>query len=357
MRRLGADLMLIDHGELMAWAIGYSVSLTDYRCVVVPVEGEPWIVLRALDAEPCREEGVVADIVGFADDDDARDIVAESLMVRGHAAATIAIDHTSYGMDLATFAALRERLPRVRWVDSGSLSDRLRRCKDEAEIEHLRTAAGIADMAMLRVAGGLSVGDSARKAAAEAARVFLLEGADSGDTGPIVKAVGDSGFLHARRLDEPLGDGDVLHVELVPKVAHYSARLMRPILVGDDRHGVEAVLARLVEIQDRQFAAMRPGMPAAEADRIAREGVLQAGLRDRYDNVTGYSLGLYTRTPRTSDFSYAFHPAATWALETGMVFHMYLSAAGVAISETVVIREHGIERLTRSPRRLLRAMG
>ncbi|WP_206019109.1 M24 family metallopeptidase [Salinicola acroporae] len=357
LERLGGDVMLIDHGELMAWTIGYSVSLTDYRCVIVPREGEPWVVLRELDVESCREQGVAHDVVEYADDQDAREAVASSLLARGHAASRIAIDYISYGLDLATHAALRERLPDASWMDCGALSDGLRRCKDEAEIEHLRLASGIADRAMQAVAAKLTVGDSARQASAHAAYRFLLDGADSGDTGPIVKAVGDSGFLHARRLDEPLVDGDVLHVELIPKVNHYSARLMRPILIGEDRHDMAGICETLVAIQDRQFTAMRPGALAADVDGIAREGVLEAGLRERYNNVTGYSLGLYTRTPRTSDFSYAFHPAATWILEPGMVFHMYLSAVGVAISETVVVRPHGVERLTHSPRRLLRATG
>ncbi|WP_136068800.1 M24 family metallopeptidase [Modicisalibacter radicis] len=356
LRRIGADLMLIDHGELMAWAIGYSVSQTDYRCVAVPVDGVPWMVLRALDVEPCREEGVLEDVVGYADDCDALDVVAASLVKRGQGAAVVALDYTSYGMDLATFVGLRERLPGVRWIDSGGLSDGLRRCKEDAEIERLQCAAAIADGAMGRLVRRLKAGDTARDAAAMAAGFFLRQGADSGDTGPIVKAVGDSGFLHARRLDEPLASGDVLHVELIPKVAHYSARLMRPILIGEDRRGVAAICRQLIEIQDRQFAAMRPGAVARDVDRIARQGVLEAGLRHRFDNVTGYSLGLYTRTPRTSDFSCAFQPAAQWVLEAGMVFHMYLSAAGVAISETVVVRSGGIERLTQTPRRLLHGL-
>jgi Xaa-Pro dipeptidase len=36
-----------------------------------------------------------------------------------------------------------------------------------------------------------------------------------------------------------------------------------------------------------------------------------------------------------------------------MVFHMYASAAGASFSETVLIGEHGPERLTHLPRRLI----
>ena len=36
-----------------------------------------------------------------------------------------------------------------------------------------------------------------------------------------------------------------------------------------------------------------------------------------------------------------------------MVFHMYVSAAGLGFSETVVVETEGCRRLTASPRRLL----
>ncbi len=81
--------------------------------------------------------------------------------------------------------------------------------------------------------------------------------------------------------------------------------------------------------------------------------MLAEGLRPVYDNVTGYTLGLYGRTPRTSDFSRVFLPNARWRLEQGMVFHMYVSAGGLGFSETVVVEAEGGRRLTATPRRLL----
>jgi Xaa-Pro dipeptidase len=84
-----------------------------------------------------------------------------------------------------------------------------------------------------------------------------------------------------------------------------------------------------------------------------RDGALAAKLRDRYDNATGYTLGYYAPwSPRTSDFTRLFVPTARWALEAGMVFHMYVSAQGIAFSETVVVTDGGAERLTQTERAL-----
>ncbi len=348
----GVDLLLIDHAELLAWATGYTVSETMYRAALIPAAGMPWFVLRALDAEPCRQASWIRDIVGFPDSADPHAAVAGTIRARGFGAARIGLDFHSYGCSAHSLDRLHGLLPRATMVDLARISDTLRAVKSAPEIALLARAAGIADETMALVARAARLGITPRDAAAIAAASFLRLGADSGETGPIVRAAGNNEFLHGRMGDDALDRGDVLHVELIPKVGNYGARLMRPIVIGGASPAQAAVAERLIALQDRQIAMMRPGMPAAEVDAVLRQGVLAAGLRPDYDNVTGYALGLYARTPRTSDFSWCFLPNADWRLEAGMVFHMYASAQGLGISETVVVEPAGGRRLTRAPRRL-----
>ncbi len=353
MAEAGAELLLVDHAEFLAWLTGYTVSETMYRAAFLPREGEPWFVLRELDAGPCRNACWFSDIVGFPDTAEPQAVMAEELRRRGFAKARIGADHASYGFTAATrdrFAAL---LPDARFVDLQRASDLLRAVKSPAEIALIAEAAGIADKAMAAIAAQARPGLSPRAAAAIAAASFLENGADTGETGPIVPGVGDHEFLHGVMTADPLADGDILHVELIPKRRNYGARLMRPVLIGADRRGLSPLAERLVALQDRQFAAMRPGTLACEVDAVLREAVLAEGLRPAYDNVTGYTLGLYGRTPRTSDFSRVFLPDACWRLEEGMVFHMYVSAAGLGFSETVVVEAGGGRRLTATPRAML----
>jgi Xaa-Pro dipeptidase len=129
---------------------------------------------------------------------------------------------------------------------------------------------------------------------------------------------------------------------------------MRCVSLGEPSPELAEGASILAEIQDRQIAAMVPGALASEVDAILRQGVLQAGLRPSYDNITGYTLGLYAPAgPRTSDFTRIFTPVSNWRIEAGMVFHMYASAAGASFSETVGITEDGPECLTKFPRSLI----
>jgi Xaa-Pro dipeptidase len=351
--RCGVGLALFDEIEAMTWLSGYGNSENRWRCVGVPLEGEPFFLIRALDSGPCRRRCWIDDIPTFRDWEDPFAVLARTLDARGLAGARIGLDFNSYCMPLARFERLRAALPQAEFVDLGPIVWELRLRKSVAELDILRRAAAIADEVMRRTAAACVAGASQREAARVAVASYVELGADPGPPGPI--SAGRSwDFLHAQLEDAPLAEGDVVHIELTPRIAGYSARLMRCVAIG--RPSIELVSAaeNLAEIQDRQIAAMRPGAVAGDVDAILREGVLAAGLRDSYDNITGYTLGLYAQAgPRTSDFTRIFHPGADWQLEPGMLFHMYASAARVSFSETVLVTECGAERLTTLPRTLI----
>lgn len=352
----GCDAFLADHAELIAWISGYTVSETLYRAVIVPMDGAPCFVLRSIDAGPCRSGVWFDEVATFDDHEDPHGAVANALAAHGFAGARIGVDPMSYGHTAATAQRLAKLLPDARFVPMPGLSDRLRACKFADEIDAIATAAAIADRCMLGLEGHVPPGRTVREVAAAAAAAQLWLGADDGGPGPMLVSGGNGSgshvdFLHGSGLDRTLLPGDILHVELTPRVGNYGARLMRPVFVGDPPAGARESFQQLAEIQDRQIAAMRPGAAARDVDALLRTAVLDAGLRADYGNVTGYAMGLYARTPRPSDFSQSFHPGADFDLHPGQVFHMYASVRGVAVSETVLVTEGAPRLLTTCPRR------
>jgi Xaa-Pro aminopeptidase len=347
------DVALFDEIEAMTWLSGFGNSENRWRCVGVPLEGEPFFLIRALDASPCRQRTWITDVPTFRDWEDPMPVLALALAKRGLQGARIGLDFGSYCMPVARFSRLREALPDAQFVDLGNVIWELRLTKSPAEIALLRRAAGVADQAMVRAAAACVCGASQRDAAKAAAAAFIELGADPSPPGPISAGRGWD-FLHGHLEDRPLAEGDVVHIELTPRVSGYSARLMRCAVVGMPSKELENAAALLSGLQDRQIAAMRPGAIAEDVDAILRHGVIESGLRASFDNISGYTLGFYSHAgPRTSDFTRIFHPGATWRLEPQMVFHMYASAQGASFSETVLVTDQGPERLTRLPRTLI----
>ena len=107
----------------------------------------------------------------------------------------------------------------------------------------------------------------------------------------------------------------------------------------------------LLKALDEGIAMMRPGADAGEIDKVLREPVLDAGLRESYHHRVGYTLGL-TYPPTSGEYIRQFMAGSSWRLEAGQVFHMLLIAAGIGFSETVLVTDDGPELLTHFERRL-----
>lgn len=350
------DLMLLDDIEILAYFTGYERSISYYRACLVPVSGDPVMVLRSLDTAPFLETSWLADCVGYADTEDAVEVLARVIQEKWGGRAAVGIDFGSHGLTIDAFRRIRTALPNTKFVAMTGIPWELRLIKSPAEIQHLSQAASIADQTMLEITTMARPGMSGRDLSAHAARRYIELGALPGHVGPVTYGKG-WGFLHGQLHDTALEPGDILHLELVPRFRGYSARLMRSVVMGQPSPQQQQAARLLIDLQDRQLAAMTPGARACEVDAVLRQGVLQAGLRDSYDNITGYTLGYYSQQPvRSSDFTRVFSPREDWLLEAGMVFHMYTSAQGLAFSETVHVGTEGARRLTRLDRKLYAAL-
>ena len=131
----------------------------------------------------------------------------------------------------------------------------------------------------------------------------------------------------------------------------YHARFMRPIKVGSASADDQVLAERLIEIQDAALAQVAPGVPETVPDEIYRQGVLEAGLAERYTNRTFYFIGLMLAP--TGGEKLDASPEATWDFEAGMTLHTYVLARDFGMSETILITDSGYERLTHFPRELI----
>jgi Xaa-Pro dipeptidase len=225
----------------------------------------------------------------------------------------------------------------------------MRFVKSPAEIALQRRAARAAEAGMQAAIDSARPGASEREMAAEICAAMIRAGSDL--PGPGVLSSGERALhLHGGYSDRVLARGDIVQVETTPCVRHYHARFMRPIRVAEASAEDHRIVAQLIAIQDRALAEVRPGVAAAVPDRVYREGVLAAGLRETYTNKTFYSVGLMLAPTGGERLEAA--PGCSWTFQAGMVFHTYVLARGFGMSETILVTEGGHEKLTAFPRRL-----
>ena len=354
MRTRKLDAVILDDSEATAYFLGYDTSLSFYRAAVVMESGEAFFVLRTLDTGPMSERSWVKDIVGHADWEDPIAALADKLRQVGLSEKRIGIDLSSHALTVKTFQRMVAALPGVEFCDLENLPWTLRLIKSDAEVVKIRRACEIGDSIIREIVKLTGPDMTERHLAGIAADVSLQMGGDPGHPGIFgMRRGGDLNGLHGHLHDDCFEGNEVLHLEINPRFDGYGARMMRTLTLGEPPGDVRRAVSTMIELQDAQLAAMKPGTLASDIDRIARDGALEAGLRSDYHNVTGYTMGYYPDyMVRASDFTRVFLPTSDWELRPGMVFHMYMAAAGVGLSETVLVTSAGVERLTKLDRKL-----
>ena len=215
LRSAGVDVALFDEIEAMTWLSGYGNSENRWRCVGIPVEDEPFFLIRALDAGPCRERTWIDDVLTFRDWDDPMPVLAAPAAIpRPASGARIGLDFGSYCMPVGALRALARRRCRGRdFVDLGPVVAELRLIKSPAEIALLRRAAAIADEAMRRRRGVRAGGRIAARRAKVRRRPLRRARRRSRSARPDLRRArgGTSCMRHLAR--RPLAEGDVVHIE------------------------------------------------------------------------------------------------------------------------------------------------
>src|SRR5438309_3247481 len=220
MQERGAEVVLVDEAEHLAYLTGFDRSATRYQACAIPLEGDPVTFLRALDEPSFLERSWLTDHVTVADWEDPVVVIARELAHRGWANRRIGLELDSNYLTVRRWQTLTAALPAASFVDFGEVLRELRLHKSSEEIALLRRAASIADRAMAAAVAAAGEGRNEREAAAAASRVFLELGADTGRAGVItsgLRATSLHGLLGSHRLER----GDLLHMELVPQVHGY----------------------------------------------------------------------------------------------------------------------------------------
>src|SRR5207249_8756096 len=102
--------------------------------------------------------------------------------------------------------------------------------------------------AMAAAVAAAGEGRNEREAAAAASRTFLELGADTPRVG-VITSGGRAASLHGGLGSHRLERGDLLHMELVPQVHGYSARIMRPTVIDAPSQARIDAARVLVELQ------------------------------------------------------------------------------------------------------------
>ena len=353
----GLDGMLLFKQESMYWLTGYDTfGYCFFQCLVLRADGRLALLTRAPDLRQARHTSILADVRVWVDREDADPALElrELLRELGLTGRRLGVEYETHGLTAAGGKRLDAALDGFcHLMDASLLVSRLRLMKSEAELAHVRRAAGLADAALQAAI------DHAHPGADEGvilARMHdaVFEGGGDYPGNPFIIGSGPGALLcryfSGRRRLDPV---DQLTLEFAGVHRQYHACLMRTLLVGEASPRHRELFDAAAEALQACEARLVPGRTMGEVFAAHALVFDRRGLAEHRLNACGYSLGaVYAPSWMDCPMFYAGNPVE---LAPGMVFflHMILmdSAAGKAmcLGRTSVVGERGPEPLSRAP--------
>ncbi|GAB4429426.1 MAG: aminopeptidase P family protein [Chloroflexi bacterium OHK40] len=277
-------------------------------------------------------------------------VLAEATRELGLATLAFEAEHTS----VAEHGRLSDALGGgVALLPADGLVEGLREQKDEAELVALQRAIAITDQALATVLPQLTPATTERQAA------WLLEvamregGAEALSFPPIVASGPHAALPHWQPVDEPLGAGRPIVIDMGARFGGYHADLTRTVVLGEPDGRFEAIYGLVLAAQQRAIAGLRAGLRTDEADALARDHIAAAGHGEHFTHGLGHGVGLNIH--EGPGLRRAAPGGQGTPLRAGMVTSVepgvYIEGwGGVRIEDLVLITADGCEVLSRAPK-------
>ena len=353
------DLYLTSGAENIFYLCGQQTpGYYTFQCLAVPLRGRPFLVLRGLEAFNARANTYLSPIVGYADDANPADAVAEVPIARGFKGKRIAVDRNAWFLTVNLYERLKRKLGRN--VDGSGLAEGLRRVKSSRELASMERAGKINDAGMAAGLAAVQAGSNENDVAAAILQASVAAGSEYFGMEPFVSSGPRSGHPHSTWRRRRLRGGDIVILETAGCFRRYHAALFRTAALGRVPRRARRMYGVCLEALDAGIAAVKPGNTCASVHQAVQEVIDAHGETAGYRKRTGYSLGISFAPDWGEGNILSLYRGVEVPLEPGMVFHMPITLRDyakftVAVSESVVVTARGRKTLSRIPRDLVEA--
>ena len=235
---------------------------------------------------------------------------------------------------------LMERLEGLRCVVASDCVDAVRAVKDQEEQEKMAAASALNDRCMEELKNWFHAGMTERECVEHISGLYRSYGASGVSFQPIVAFGAHAADPHYASGDTVVQEGDCILVDTGCVLDGYCSDMTRTYYFHSVTERERQIYALVREANALAEAAIRPGVPLREIDRIAREHIAAAGYGDYFTHRLGHFIGIQCH--ESGDVS------ATTGLvaEEGMCFSIepgvYLPGeTGVRIEDLVLVTADG----------------
>ncbi|XKM43754.1 M24 family metallopeptidase (plasmid) [Rhizobium ruizarguesonis] len=353
----GHGALIVTVPENIYWLTGrQTAGYFAFQALIMPVEGEPTLLVRQLELVGSVANTWIDDIVAYQDGEDPASALAQILFLREIARPAIELAGWFLPPVLAQRIAAQTGVEAI--PDGSAILAPLRVVKSSAELQAIRSAATYAQEGLAAGISACRVGTDENAIAAAMLDAATRAGSEVMAMEPLVSSGPRSGLPHMTWRRRQLKAGDPVFLELAGSHARYHAALMRTVWIGqppvEARRMMDCSLAAL----DAALSEIRPGVPCSAPHEAAQRVIDAAGYTAAFRKRIGYSMGVAFAPDWGEGGILSLFSGVERIMEPGMVFHLpaTLRSYGVwtvGASETVIVTENGAEPLSSLQRDLI----
>ncbi len=354
----GVDAVIVAGPENITYLTGYQTTGYYYfQTVVVPVEGEPFMVTRLLEDTNVQARTWLALSRPYNDTEAPIAKLASALGEFGLAGKRLGYEKHCYFFRATEQEALFAACPDARFVDCSGLVEQGRLIKSDHEIALMRRVAAANEAGMKAGIAAAEPGVSENDIAAEVHHAMFKAGGEYPACSPFVASGPRCAIGHATWEGRRVESGETVFLEIGGCIQRYHTAMMRNVFLGEPTAEMLEAEGLIQQAVEACMAAMKPGATAGSIDALSRSIFARNSFGAVQSTRSGYSIGIAYAPDWGEGHILSLQQDDPGVLETNMVFHLIPwiqipGKAGIGLSETVRVTPDGGETLFSLERRL-----
>ncbi|GKQ42089.1 Xaa-Pro aminopeptidase [Companilactobacillus sp. RD055328] len=299
---------------------------------------DPFLFVPQLEVEASKKAGWNKEVYGYLDHEDPFKIISKHIMERlDLAPKNWAIE--KFSLPVSRMESILVHFPDSQFVgDVSKYMEKTKLIKTPEEIALLQAAGKEADYAFSLGFQAIKEGKTEQEVVAEIEYGLMKKGVMHTSFDTIVQGGANAANPHGGPEKTPLKRDELILFDLGTVHQGYMSDASRTVAFGKPSAKSLEIYKVCLEAQLTAQAAVKPGITAAEIDKIARDIIKKAGYGEYFIHRTGHGIG-------TSDHEFpSIMEGNDLVLQPGMCFSIepgiYIpGVAGVRIEDCVAVTE------------------
>ncbi|MFT8337709.1 M24 family metallopeptidase [Schleiferilactobacillus harbinensis] len=302
-------------------------------------DAAPFLFTPALSVEAVKKAGWTGDVYGYLDQEDPFALIAAHIKERSRTNHAWAIEKDV--LPFGRYEAIQREFPDAVFpADASRFIEQLKLIKSPAEIALMEAAGREADECFRVGFDALRTGITEQGVVAEINYAMMKQGVMHMSFDTIVQAGVNAADPHGEPTAAQVAPNELVLFDLGTNHQGYMSDASRTVAYGEPTAKQKEIFDVCLEAQLTAMDAVKPGLTAAELDKIARDIITKAGYGEYFIHRLGHGIGTSTHEFPSimAGNEMVLQPGMCFSIEPGIYIP---GVAGVRIEDCVHVTETG----------------